>query len=102
MSGTGPLSDSLRRVDPYHPDAALSSPTLAQQPTQQQLPQAQQQTQAQQPIRVSLLQGPLKLLTAAQVKELSWQNHLKLYKVRHSLVCLVFNITFSYSYLGKN
>lgn len=80
MSGSGPLSDSLRRSDPYHPSSTLSSP-LAQQQSQQQLHQAQQQIQAQQPIRVSLLPGSLKLLTPTQVKELSWQNHLKLYKV---------------------
>ncbi|KAA6420842.1 MAG: hypothetical protein FRX49_09231, partial [Trebouxia sp. A1-2] len=35
---------------------------------------------ASQPIRVSLLPGSLKLLTPTQVKNLSWQNHLKLYK----------------------
>lgn len=80
LSGTGPLSESLRRNDPYHP-AGPSSPPFPEQQSQQQLHQAQQQQQAQPPIRVSLLPGPLKLLTPTQVKELSWQNHLKLYKV---------------------
>lgn len=86
MTGTGPLSDSLRRSDPYQP-ATLPNPTPTppQQQTQaqlsqQQLHQPQQQPQAEQPIRVSLLPGSLKLLTPTQVKNLSWQNHLKLYK----------------------
>jgi hypothetical protein len=91
MTGTGPLSDSLRRSDPYQP-ITLPTPTLPQQQplaqlSQQQLHQAQQQPLAQQPIRVSLLPGSLKLLTPTQVKSLSWQNHLKLYKVRQHMQC---------------
>ncbi|KAL0032698.1 hypothetical protein WJX79_004045 [Trebouxia sp. C0005] len=84
MTGTGPLSDSLRRSDPYQP-ATLPTPTPSQQQpqaqlSQQQLHHPQQQPLAEQPIRVSLLPGSLKLLTPTQVKNLSWQNHLKLYK----------------------
>ncbi len=89
MTGTGPLSDSLRRSDPYQP-ATLPTPNPTppqQQPqeqlSQQQLHHPQQQPLAEQPIRVSLLPGSLKLLTPTQVKNLSWQNHLKLYKVCH-------------------
>ncbi|DBA98669.1 hypothetical protein WJX77_005455 [Trebouxia sp. C0004] len=84
MTGTGPLSDSLRRSDPYQP-ATLPTPTPPQQQPQAQLSQQQlhhplQQPLAEQPITVSLLPGTLKLLTPTQVKNLSWQNHLKLYK----------------------
>ncbi len=82
MTGTGPLSDSLRRSDPYQPATLpTSNPTPPQQQSQEQL--SQQQPLAEQPIRVSLLPGSLKLLTPTQVKNLSWQNHLKLYKVCH-------------------
>ena len=86
LAGSGPLSDSLRRNDPYHPPSlSTSPPPLVQQGQQAQHPQRpqqqQQQNQSQQPIKVSLLPGPLKLLTPTQVKELSWQNHLKLFKV---------------------
>jgi hypothetical protein len=89
MTGTGPLSDSLRRSDPYQPATLpTSNPTPPQQQPQEQLSQQQlhhpqQQPLAEQPIRVSLLPGSLKLLTPTQVKNLSWQNHLKLYKVCH-------------------
>lgn len=60
--------------------AQQHSPQHAQQAQQAQHVQ-QQPSQSQQPIKVSLLPGSNKLLTPTQVKELSWQNHLKLYKV---------------------
>lgn len=87
LAGTGPLSDSLRRNDPYHPPSLVASPSsLAQQAqhAQQAQEQQQQQNQSQQQIKVSLLPGSLKFLSPTQVKELSWQNHLKLYKVEDS------------------
>ena len=113
LNGSGPLG-SLQRSDPdqppslsssRHPLRQLQSPQHAQQgqhvqQAQQHSPQhaqqaqpeqhayqaqrAQQASQSPQPIRVSLLPGSNKLLTPTQVKELSWQSHLKLYKVYHT------------------
>ena len=120
LAGTGPLSESLRRSDPYPTPNLSGSPMSlaqqhfqhahsaqhaqqglhaqhpqqtqhAQQPQQaqhaQHSPQAQHAQQAQQPIKVSLLPDSQKLMTPAQVKELSWQNHLKIYKVCRMPAC---------------
>lgn len=111
LHGSGPLSDPLRRNDPNQPSSLPSSPQPLRQlqspqqgqhvqqaqrhspqhaqqaqPEQHahQAQQAQQASQSPQPIQVSLLPGFNKLLTPTQVKELSWQSHLKLYKVYHT------------------
>lgn len=103
-AGSGPLAGPLRRIDPYHTSPTPSGsvhqpqpqpqPQAQQQQRQPQIPQQaqqpqqvltalqQQQQQSQQPIRVSLLPGGLKILTSGQVKQLTWQNHVAIFKVR--------------------